>query len=305
MGTTFEVYLYASDSTQAAVLIEAAFQEVERVEAALSNYRPASEISRINAMATRNPVVTDPEVFGLIDRALDYSRRTDGAFDITVGALVQAWGFFRGRGHYPSPEELEEARARVGWRKVALHDSTRSIEFLTAGIELDLGGIGKGYALDRAAGILRRNGVSAALLGSGQSSYYAIGNPAGTAGWRIAVPNPFDTAQMLSTIWLRDGSLSTSGNNQKFFELDGRRYSHIIDPRTGEPATGMVQVTVTASSATDSDALATALFVTGAEHANDIVAQYGDVAALLVKDRGGAQPVVSIGWGSAIALLNK
>ena len=300
MGTTVEIYLYASARARAAELFEVTFQEIERVEEALSGYRPTSEISRINATAAREPVVTDPEVFGLLERALDYSRHTGGAFDITVGALVRAWGFFRNDGHYPTPEELARARAKVGWRQVALDRATRTIRFLTPGIELDLGGIGKGFALDRAARILQRSGVTAALLGAGQSSYYAIGAPPDTEGWRIVVPDPHDPAQALSTVWLRDRSLSTSGNAQKFFELDGTRYSHIIDPRTAEPSTGMLQVTVTARTAAESDALSTALFVVGPERAAQVVEPCDDVAALLVTEHEKHELVVAIEWAEPL-----
>jgi thiamine biosynthesis lipoprotein len=279
----------------------AAFEEIARVEAALSSYRPTSEISRINGSAVRGPVVTDPEVFGVIEQALHYSRRSDGAFDITVGALMRAWGFFRDDGHYPSLDELAEARAKVGWQHVALDNAKRSIRFLTPGIELDLGGIGKGFALDRAAHTLRRHGVTAALLGAGQSSYYAIGAPPDTEGWAITVHDPDDPARALSTVPLRDRSLSTSGNDQKSFWLDGRKYSHIIDPRTGEPATGMMQVTVTARTAADSDALATALFVLGPERAADLIEQGDDVAALLVTGHETEDHVVAIEWVESLA----
>lgn len=301
MGTTVEVYLYARDRMRAAALIETAFEEIERVEAALSSYRPTSEISRINVTASRGPVVTDPEVFGLIEQALDYSRRTGGAFDITVGALVRTSGFFRDDVHYPSPDELAEARATVGWQHVALDRATRTIRFLTPGIELDLGGIGKGFALDRAARILRRHGVTAALLGAGRSSYYAIGAPPDAEGWPIVISSPRDPAQVLSTIRLHDRSLSTSGNAQKFFELDGKRYSHIIDPRTGEPSAGMLQVTVTAGTAAESDALATALFVLGPERAAALIGRGDEVAALLVTARETDDHVVAIAWAESVA----
>jgi thiamine biosynthesis lipoprotein len=296
MGTTVDIYLYASGRTRAAALMEAAFAEIERVEAALSSHRPTSEISRINRTAARKPVVTDPEVFRLIRQAFDYSRRTDGAFDVTVGPLVEVWGFFRDDGRYPSADELAEARARVGWWHVMLNDELRSIRFRRRGIRLDLGGIGKGYALDRAARVLRRHGVTAALLGAGRSSYYAIGAPPEAAGWRLVVPDPYDPTETLSTVWLRNESLSTSGSNQQFFELDGRRYSHIIDPRTGEPAAGMMQVTVTAGTATDSDALATALFVLGPTCAAELIAESDGAAALLVAGNETEGRVVAVRW---------
>lgn len=301
MGTTVDILVYADGRTRAAELFDAAFEEIERVEAALSGYRATSEISRINAAAARGPVVTDPEVFGIIARALDHGRRSEGAFDITVGALVEAWGFFGADGRFPAPDELASARAAVGWRHVELDLQRRSIRFRVPGIELDLGGIGKGVALDRAAAILRRHGVTAALLGAGQSSYCAIGAPPGTEGWRVVVPDPRVPETALSRVVLRDRSLSTSGSGERFFELDGVRYSHLIDPRTGEPVRGMLQVTVTAPSAADSDALATALFVTGPEGAGQLLEQYEDAGALLITDRGPHGTVVAVEWSGSLA----
>jgi thiamine biosynthesis lipoprotein len=296
MGTTVEILLYASTRDRAVELYEVAFQEIERVEAALSTYRSTSEISRINTTAAHRPVVTDPEVFGLIVRALEYSRRTGGAFDVTVGPLVKAWGFFRGDGRYPSADDLSEARAKVGWQHVAVDTARRSIRFLTPGLELDMGGIGKGFALDCAARVLRRHGVASALLGTGQSSYVAIGAPPDARGWPIEVPSPHNPTRALSTIQLRDQSLSTSGSDQQYFEMDGRRFSHITDPRTGEPASGMVQVTVIAPTAADSDALSTALFVLGRDGGTALIEEVDGRAALLVTDDGGEEQIVAIKW---------
>ncbi len=300
MGTTVEIFLYASTRDRALELFEVAFQEIARVEAALSTYRPTSEISRINATAAERPVVTDPEVFGLIVRSLEYSRRTGGAFDVTVGPLVKAWGFFRGKGQYPSTEALAAARATVGWRNVTVDTVRRSVRFLTPGLELDFGGVGKGFALDRAASILRRHGVESALLGTGQSSYVAIGAPPGAEGWPITIPSPHNVGAALSTVRLRDQSLSTSGSDQQFFELNGRRYSHIIDPRTGEPVIGMVQVTVIAPDATDSDALSTALFVLGRDGAATLIDGVEGTAALLIADDHGKGNIIPVHWTGAL-----
>jgi thiamine biosynthesis lipoprotein len=298
-GTTVEIFLYASTRNRALELFESAFQEIERVEAALSTHRSTSEISRINTTAADGPLVTDPEVFGLIVRALEYGRRTGGAFDVTVGPLVKAWGFFRSDGHHPSADELSEARAKAGWQHVALDNAQRSIRFLTPGLELDLGGIGKGFALDCAARVLRRHAVDRALLGAGQSSYVAIGAPPDSRGWPITVQNPHNPARTLSTIQLRDQSLSTSGSDRQYFEVDGQRYSHIIDPRTGQPVTGMAQVTVIAPTATDGDALSTALFVLGRERAAALIEGIEGTAALLVTDDGETEQRVAIEWTEA------
>ena len=301
MGTTFEVHLYAADRARAVELFEAAFEEIERVEAALSNYRPTSELSRINAQAGGGAVVTDPEVFALVARAFDYSRRSEGAFDITVGRLMKAWGFFRGAGRFPSDEELSRARAQTGWRRVALDPARRSVRFLTPGLELDPGGIGKGYALDRVAALLREQGVTAALLSSGSSSVYALGAPPGKAGWTVRVPDPLDRSRDLSSVVLRDRSLSTSGNYEKFFRLGGRTYCHIMDPRTGRPVEGVLQTTVVAPEATDSDALSTTVFVLGPERAARLLEGMRGTAAFVVTDRDGAGRIVQINWPGAEA----
>jgi thiamine biosynthesis lipoprotein len=309
MGTTVEIYLYAADSQQAGALFDAAFEEIERIEATLSTYRPASEISRINAHAGVEPVTTDPEVFHLIESALSYSRCSDGAFDITVGALRKAWGFFRDAGRYPTNAELDRAREDAGWRNVALDSAARTIRFLKLGLELDLGAIGKGYALDRAAVALRANGLERALLGAGQSSYLALGAPPGKTGWEVRVALPGDLhlgmtdqqGRVLSKVQLHDASLSTSGSSEKFFELEGRRYSHIIDPRTGRPADGMVQVTVVAPTATESDALSTSAFVLGEDRGANWLREKPGVAALLVVGTLEQARIEIVNWFQPVA----
>src|SRR5258708_20461302 len=296
MGTTFEVYLYAPDRERALELFEAAFDEIERVEQALSNYRSSSELSRINAIAADAPVVTDPEVFALLERAFDYSRQSDGAFDVTVGKLMKAWGFFRGAGHYPSNEELARAREETGWQRVKLDPRARSAFFLTRGIELDLGGIGKGYALDCVARVLRDAGVTAPLINSGSSSIYAIGAPPGKAGWPVRVSDPLDRTRILSTILLKDQSLSTSGSYEKFFQLNGRTYCHIMDPRSGRPVEGVLQTSVIAPQTTASAALSTAVFVMGPERSARLLDNIAGTAAIFVGDRKGLGRIVQIRW---------
>ncbi|MFC1575421.1 FAD:protein FMN transferase [Gemmatimonadota bacterium] len=300
MGTTFEVYLYASGEGEAQALFETVFEEVERIEGELSTYRATSELSRINAAAAHGPVTTDPEVFGLLADAMAWSRRSQGAYDITVGPLVKAWGFFRGEGRYPDPEELARARGSVGWRGVRLDETERTVRFLSPGIELDLGGGGKGYALDRAAVLLRELGVESALLSAGQSSYYALGAPPGAGGWRIQVPHPVEEGRTISTVEIRDGSLSTSGSTEKHFVLEGTRYHHIFDPRTGHPVQGTVQVTVTAPGAADSDALSTALFVLGARDGAALVREVPGASALLVSGPPWEMEVSSVNWPAEV-----
>lgn len=281
MGTTFTIYLYAKDEAAAAGVFDEAFDEIERIEEALSNYRDTSELSRINRDAAHAEVTTDPEVFGLLETSLDYARRTDGAFDITVGPLMRAWGFFRGQGHYPSAAQLAQARTDVGWQHVQLDPHKRTVHFDQPGVELDPGGIGKGFAVDRVVELLRQEHVTTALIDAGHSTIYALGAPPGESGWRVRVPSP-GRKESISTVLLRDTSLSTSGNYEKFFRLNGKTYCHIMDPRTGEPVQGMLQTTVIAPSATDSDALSTVIFVLGPGAGERLLAQFAGTSAIWV-----------------------
>lgn len=296
MGTTFELWLYASDRRRADELFDAAFAEIERIEASLSTYRVTSEISRINSRAGGQPVTTDPETFGLLRRSIDYSRQTEGAFDVTVGRLMRAWGFFRGEGRYPSHPELEQARALTGWHEVELNAAARTVTFRKPELLLDLGAVGKGYALDRVAGLMQSLGVDAVLLGAGESTYVALGAPEGESGWQINIPDPVDRSRTISTVKLRNGALSTSGSYEKFFELEGTTYCHIVDPRTGRPVSDMLQATVVAPSGEASDAAATAVFVGGPAQAAELVAALGADRALLVAGDVAKFELIGINW---------
>jgi thiamine biosynthesis lipoprotein len=272
MGTVFAIYLYAQDEEQAEAAFEAAFAEIERLEEALSNYRPSSEISRINRLAAHGAVTTDPEVFALLETSLAYSQRSGGAFDVTVGPLMRAWGFFRGEGRYPTNEELRSAREKVGSQKVQLDATKRAVRFAAPGVELDLGAIGKGYAVDRVVEVLREAGVAAALVDAGSSTLYAMNAPPGKNGWSVRVPRPGDRSLTVSTVSLRNESLSTSGSYEKFFQLDGRRFCHVMDPRQGTPVQGVLQAALVASDSTTTDAFSNAMFVLGPEAGGKLLA---------------------------------
>jgi thiamine biosynthesis lipoprotein len=301
MGTEAELFLYADDGARAQGLFEAAFAEMERVEEALSLYRPASELSRINREAGAQAVTTDPEVFGLIHEALEFSARTEGAFDITVGPLMRAWGFFQGKGRRPAERELEGARRSSGWEKVELNLEARSVRFLIPGVELDMGGMGKGWALDRAGRVLRELGVTAALLSLGKSSYLALGAPPGARGWLVTVTDPDAPGRVLSEVYLRDRALATSGSRENSFALDGKRYGHIIDPRTGMPATGgTIQVTVTGATAARTDVLSTALFVLGPRAGKDALTADPGARGLFVMEAGIKPGAVLLDWPWAV-----
>ena len=296
MGTVFSIYMYARDGEHAETCFEAAFEEIERLDETFSNYRPSSELSRINRLAAHHAVTTDPEVFALLETALDYSGRSNGAFDITVGPLMRAWGFFRGEGRYPHIHELEIAREQVGFEKVHLEAPTRTLRFAVPGVELDLGAIGKGYAVDRAVMILREAGIDAALVDAGSSTLYAMGAPPGKDGWTVRVPEPRDRSQTVSTVTLRNESLSTSGSYENCFELEGQKYCHVMDPRNGMPVQGVLQATLISSDSTSTDALSNAMFVMGPTAGTQLIATVAGSRGLWIMDEGESQRLVKWCW---------
>jgi thiamine biosynthesis lipoprotein len=256
MGTTFSVVLYGDRPDRMEAAINAAFAEVQRLDNLLSVYRPASVWSEINRLAGQGPVAVSPEVFKLIARCRQYSRRSQGTFDITVGPLMKAWGFFKGSGRLPSRAEVAAALAKVGYRHLCLDQAGRTVRFAVEGMEINPGGIGKGYAVDRMVGILRRKGFDTALVMASSSSIYGMGAPPDEPrGWRIDIRNPQRPRQHSATeVFLKDMSLSSSGGCAQTFLADGRVFSHIMDPRTGYPAQGMLLVSVTAPRTIDSEA---------------------------------------------------
>jgi thiamine biosynthesis lipoprotein len=297
MGTVFTLDLYAADAATADRLAQAAFDTVDRIEDELSNYRPASELSRISREAAAGPVTTDPETFAFLERSLYWSRRSGGAFDITVGPLLRAWGFFFHSGRVPSTQELAALRDEVGWQKVRLDTSARSVRFVGGHpLELDPGSIGKGFAVDRVVEQLRAEGVSAAFLSAGGSTVYGIGAPPGTAGWPVLVPDPRATSAGSSTVLLRDESLSTGACTQKYFILQGHRYCHIFNPHTMRPVEGMLQTTVLDPSATDSDALSTVAFVLTRSQSRRFFATMPKTGVLLFTQQASAHSCLAVHW---------
>jgi thiamine biosynthesis lipoprotein len=264
MGTTFSVVLYGSDRASMNQAIDAAFEEVHRLDALLSNYRPASEWSRINREAAFRPVAVSPELFRLLSDCIEYSRASQGTFDLTVGPLMRAWGFFGGGRHVPSSDQIRKALELVGYRHVQLNAQKRTVRFDRPGVEIDPGGVGKGYAVGRMIEILRARGIRNALVAASGSSIFGLGNPPEEPrGWPISIADPWDHRKNATTAFLKDLSLSTSGSYEKSFRVGGHRYSHIMDPRRGVPAESAVQVTVIAPRPIDSEVWAKPYFIQG------------------------------------------
>ena len=265
MGTTYSVVLHGDSQGRMEEAANAAFHEVQRLESLLSVHRSGSALSEINRLAGQEPVTVSPEVFRLIARCVRYSRRSQGAFDITVGPLMKAWGFFKGGGPLPGRDDVAAALARVGYGHIQLDLAAHTVRFGVRGMEINPGGIGKGYAVDRMAGILRRRGFHRALVMASSSSIYGAGAPPGEPrGWKVAIGNPRRPRRdVAAEVFLKDMSLSTSGVYVQAVRAGGMAVSHIMDPRTGCPAPGMLQVSVTAPRAIDSEAWAKPFFIHG------------------------------------------
>ena len=263
MACVYAIDAYGPDAAALPPIVEKAFDEVDRIDRLMSNYKADSALSEVNREAARHPVAVDPELFGFLVEAMRYSRESGGAFDITVGPLMKAWGFFNGEGRVPDETGLASARRHVGAGHVVLDPAARTIAFDDPGVELDLGGIAKGYAVDRAVGVLRERGVAAALVSAGGSTTYGLGAPPGREAWDVALQDPLDSRKTALTLRLKNRAISVAGSSEKFFEAGAMRYSHIMDPRTGRPAQGVLSAAVLAGTGTAGDALDDAFFVLG------------------------------------------
>jgi FAD:protein FMN transferase len=286
MGTKAWVTIAGMSDLDAERAAQAAFREMYRIESVMSTWRPSSEISRLNEESNGAPFAVSSELYSLVDSSLFYSKATAGAFDVTVRPLVRLWGFQGGTAKLPPGSEIERALSLVGSGKIAL-DPSRSTIALPAGMQIDLAGIAKGYAVDRCVAVLAGLGVRSALVNIG-GNIYAMGAPPGKKGWSIGVRDPNGGLETVGTLVLRDEAVATSGNYENFVEIEGKRYGHIIDPRTGWPVSHVLSVTVVAPTGLASDALSTGLFVLGPGDARAVVAGLPGVAALfaLADDRG-------------------
>ncbi len=267
MATRFELVLHGENALSLRAAGEEVLAEVERIENQLSLYRPGSEIAQVNARAAREAVLVSPEVFSLLQHAAKLSVETGGAFDITIAPLVRCWGFMGANGKMPSPEEVSEARGKVGMRHVELDATNRTVRFARDGVMLDLGAIGKGYAVERGAEFLREAGVTSALFHGGTSTVYALGHPPDADAWKVAFKSPPTSAgtlfPKLPDMRLRDEAMSVSAIWGRSFQSEKKTFGHVIDPRTGQPVESARLSAVVLPSATETDALSTALLTLG------------------------------------------
>jgi thiamine biosynthesis lipoprotein len=286
MGSLFEIYFAGTDREAMVSAGEEALDEVERLERQLSHYLGDSDVSRLNTYAAEQWVRLEPKLYSLLRRSADVSAETSGAFDITAGPLVKAWGFFRGEGRVPTEDEVAAALENVGSNRILFDDEDHLVYFTVPGLQINLGAVGKGVAVDAAAETLRFFGVENAVIHGGGSTIYAMGDAPDSEqrGWRFDVKDPRDAETVLETVWLKDEAISTSGNYEQFFEVEGVRYSHIIDPRTGRPTQGMMSASVIAPVAEETDALSTAFFVMGREATEEYCKTRPNIRVILIEE---------------------
>ena len=297
MGAVFEIVTYGTNPTQASQAIDQAFQEIDRLEQVMSLYRPASELSRLNRTAHLEAQTTSPDLYQVIQKSLHYSELAEGAFDVTVGPLAERWKAV-GRGEL-APDAAEEKKLRhvLGYRQVELIPPDK-IRFHSSRMAVDLGAIGKGYAVDRAAAVLRSCGIECALINSGGGTLYAIGCPPGESGWLVHLCDP--SAQFDPHVLLHENSVSTSQQTPPSL-LGLPSFGHIIDAVAGEPFESATAVSVVAESATASDALSTALLLMGPAKGRELVKRLPNVAAIWVSTEALPQTVTS---GPEILMTN-
>jgi FAD:protein FMN transferase len=311
MASRFELVLHGDDHAFLRAAGEEALSEIERLHARLTRFSASSDIGRINAHAAIEPVRVDARLFNLLAHCKELCVQTDGAFDVTVGPLMQLWGQMHHTGRVPSPGEVEDVRSLTGMHLVELDAGPRTVRFLKEGVMLDLGAVGKGYAVDEAMLILRDLGIECAFLHGGTSTMAAIGAPRDADAWNVAIPHPREAGtsdEVLCTVPLKDSSLSVSAVWGREFTAGDVSYGHVLDPRRGVPVDGAQLAAVEMPSATVADALSTALLVL-VDEGERLVESYRDLRALVVeaghpgdrieaRDEAGLQSGVTI-WDSS------
>jgi len=282
MGTRVSVELWADDEAQGRALVAEVMAEYRRFDTEMSTYKPDSEISRVNARAADAPMVVSAELFDLVRRSLELSAASGGAFDITYDSVGYLYDFRERR--RPTDSEIEQRLAAVDYRHVVLDTARSTIFYETQGVRMNLGGIAKGYIVEKAAKMLRERGVEHALLNAGGDTR-VLGDRRGQP-WIVGIRHPRDPAQTFTRLPLEDEAISTSGDYERYFEEDGRRYHHILNPATGRPTEGILTVTVIGPDGTMTDGLDTAIFVMGAEEGLKLIERYPEYEAIIVDASG-------------------
>jgi thiamine biosynthesis lipoprotein len=282
MGTAITVELWSADPGLAERAMGAVISEMHRIDATMSPHKATSELSRINRDAADRPVPLSDEMYALLERALAFSALSDGAFDITYAAAGRLYDYRAGVA--PDEGALEAARALIGWRNLHLHPDSRSVCFARRGVRIDLGGFAKGHAVDNSIAILKRLGIAHAMVAAGGDSH-VIGDRGGRP-WTVAIRDPRREGEVVAVLPLENVAISTSGDYERFFERDGVRFHHLLDPRTGKSPEGIRSVTIIADDGLTTEAMSKTVFVLGIEAGLAIVNSQPGVDAVIVDAQG-------------------
>ncbi|RRQ49042.1 FAD:protein FMN transferase [Maribacter algicola] len=285
MGSRFDLTVVANDSTTANSYMDLAVNEITRIEKLISSWDPNSRTSEINKNAGIKPVKVESELYELIKRALGISKLTDGAFDISYASMDRIWKFDGSMKTMPSEEEIKSSVAKVGFQNIILDSVEQTVFLKLPGMKIGFGAIGKGYAADKARQMLTDMGVPAGIINaSGDMNTW--GKQTNGESWKVAITNPMNKNKVFALLPITDGAVVTSGDYERYVTFNGKRYAHIIDPRTGHPATGIISVTVFAPKAELADALATSVFVMGKEIGLDRINQLPKVECIIIDEKG-------------------
>lgn len=285
MGSRFEITVVANHTEQANEYIEMAIAEITRIQRLISSWDDQSQTSAINRNAGIKPVKVNRELFDLIARAINISKLTDGAFDISYASMDKIWKFDGSMLEMPSKEAIAASVAKVGYQNIELNADSTTVFLKHTGMKIGFGAIGKGYAADKAKALLMSKGVTSGIINaSGDMTTW--GKQPNGSEWKVAITNPMDKNKVFALLPITNGAVVTSGNYEKYVNFNGQRYSHIIDPRTGYPATGIISVTVFAPKAELADALATSVFVMGIEAGLDRINQLPQIECIIIDDKG-------------------
>lgn len=272
MGMQTRIVVYAPNQAKAEEACGAAFARIAELDSILSDYREDSELMRLCARSGTGTVRVSTDLFRVLQRSQEIAEATNGAFDVTAGPVIRVWRQARRTGKLPSVTAINNARSRTGWQSMTLDMHRRTVRLTKPGMQLDLGGIAKGYACDEARRVLERHGIRSALIEMG-GDLVLSGAPPGRSGWTVEVPNA-GTANGSATMTLRDCAVSSSGDTEQFAVIGGRRYSHVVDPRTGHASTNRVQATVIARDGFTSDPLSTAMTLLGQREREALLGRY-------------------------------
>jgi len=284
MGSDFEITVVAKTQLEADKQIAIAIGEISRIEALISSWKPTSQTSNINKNAGASPVQVSEELFSLIQRALQISNLTDGAFDISYASMDKLWKYDGSMAQMPSKEAIKKSVAKVGYKDIVVDPKNSTVFLKNKGMKIGFGAIGKGYAADKAKKLLISNGVSGGIINASGDINSWGSKPSGSS-WQVAITNPLNKNKAFAMLPIKD-AVVTSGNYEKYVTFNSRRYSHIIDPRTGYPSQGIISVTVFAPKAELADALATSVFVMGVETGIDRINQLKAVECIIITDTG-------------------